>query len=352
MSESEPEAEPEKIETEDFDRDSLHILPLSIIPLETSALKRARLIKNVRLKSAVELFSGISTGSGQLDLKGVGKEFELVKSHPDMVVLHKLAELNSYDVYSLRILLRAHGIEIENHDDLKLSKSKNQELTGYMKKFTYPLIVQIYGSDDVSIKEFKDVIRLFQNPDPKTAAEKLKIMADKLEIEIDQVPVFLEDYGDIFLSLAYYRRCLEEIEPIVEIFLRSLEDIQSNYQAKTDQNLMRTCVTMHSTIKGLVMALNARFEHFDHNTKDMWDDLTAERFRQVERMIKNYHTTMGGALCALSVKMNTWDRLFPSEESGGPVRRAEFIMSDMKQGIEIIQEIEEAASKPAIPEQS
>jgi len=76
----------------------------------------------------------------------------------------------------------------------------------------------------------------------------------------------------------------------------------------------------------------------------MWDNLTAERFREVERMITNYHTTIGGALCSLSVKMNTWDQLFPSEESVGPTRLAEFIMSDMKQGIEKIQEIEKAAS--------
>ena len=93
---SEPESE--KREIEDFDRDSLHILPLSIIPFETSALKQALLIKNVRLKSVVEIFSGISTGSGQLDIRAVGKEFGWEKSHPDMVVLHKLAGLNSYDV--------------------------------------------------------------------------------------------------------------------------------------------------------------------------------------------------------------------------------------------------------------
>ena len=38
------------------------------------------------------------------------------------------------------------------------------------------------------------------------------------------------------------------------------------------------------------------------------------------------------------------------EEQGGPLRHAEFIMSDMKQGIENIQEIEEAAPSLAKPE--
>ncbi|MBE0531563.1 MAG: hypothetical protein IH626_12170, partial [Rhodospirillales bacterium] len=38
-----------------------------------------------------------------------------------------------------------------------------------------------------------------------------------------------------------------------------------------------------------------------------------------------------------------WARLFPAKDVGGPVRRAEFIMSELKQGIENIQKIEDSA---------
>ena len=328
---------------EDVDRDALHILPLSIIPFQSPSLKRARLIKNVRLESVVEFFRGKKTGSGQLDIDDVGMEFGWNRSHPDKAVLDKLGGLNSYDVYSLRILLRTHGIEIENHEDLRLSESKNQELTGYMKDFTNPLIVKIYGGDDGTIKEFGDVIGLFKNPDPEKAREKLKIMADKLEIGLDQVPTFLEDYGDIFLSLAYYRQCLDDMEPTVGDFLNSVDDIQSNFQLKGDRLLMETCTRMRSTINGRMADITGRFESFDLSTRDMWNDLTAERFREVEAMIRSYHTTIGGVLCSLSVKMRAWERLFPKKGSGGPARRAEFIQSDMKQGIEKIREIEDQA---------
>lgn len=330
---------------EDVDRDALHILPLSIIPFQSSSLRRARMIKNVRLESVVEFFRGEKTGSGQLDIDAVGKEFDWERTHPDMVVLDKLGGLNSYDVYSLRILLRAHGIEIENHEDLRLSESKNQELTGYMKNFTNPLIVQIYGGNDTTIKEFRDVVGLFKNPDLEKAREKLEIMANKLEIELDQVPVFLEDYGDIFMSLAYYRQCLDHMKPTVADFMESVEDIKSNFQLKGDRLLMETCARMHSTINGRIDDISGRFESFDVNTRDMWKDLTAERFREVEAMILSHHTTIGGVLCSLSVKMRAWELLFPNKRSGGPVRRAEFIQSDMKQGIEIIQEIEDQAPK-------
>ena len=63
----------------------------------------------------------------------------------------------------------------------------------------------------------------------------------------------------------------------------------------------------------------------------------------MKSLIESYHTTIGGVLCALSVKIDAWHNLFPSHDTGGPVKRAEFIMSEMKQGIENIQKIETSA---------
>ena len=108
-------------------------------------------------------------------------------------------------------------------------------------------------------------------------------------------------------------------------------------------NLMRTTQTVEATINGLMANITGRFENFDRSTKDMWNNISADRFRKVERLIQSYHTTIGGVLCALSVKMYAWAELFPTKDSGGPVRRAEFLMSEMKQGIENIQSIEDSA---------
>ena len=59
----------------DTDRDSLHTLPLSILPLDTPSLNRARLIKNVRLNSVIELFTDKDTGSGQIDIEDLPHQF-------------------------------------------------------------------------------------------------------------------------------------------------------------------------------------------------------------------------------------------------------------------------------------
>lgn len=333
-------------EISDTDRDSLHTLPLSILPLDTPSLNRARLIKNVRLNSVIELFTDKDTGSGQIDIEDLPHQFGWDMADPpaDMAMMRKVGALPSYDVYSLRISLREMNISIADHEALKLSDSMNKELTAYMTDFTRPLIMQIYGGDDdIKIESFDDVINLFRSPDMKKALEKIRIMADKLKIKPEEIPRFMEDYGDIFLSLSYYRRCLDAIEPIITEFLEAMDSLKDNYQFKTDQNLRGTMENMEATINGLMAAITGRFENFERGTKHMWDEISAERFRKVEQLISSYHTTIGGVLCSLSVKMDAWAKLFPTPSSGGPGKRAEFIMSEMKQGMENIQQIEDSA---------
>jgi len=332
-------------EMRDIDRDSLYILPLSIVPVKTPTLKRARLTKNARLQSVTELFEGAGIGSGQMDIDDLPAEFRWpdIPIHPDLVLLRKLALLPSFDVYSLRLLLREQNIPINDHSALRLSKHKSDELAEYMTNFTRPLIKKIYGDDDVSIQSYDDIIGLFRQPDAKKAMEKLKILARRLEIRVDEVPKFLEDYGDIFLSLSYYRQCLDDIQPLLADLLEWLDDLCQNRQIQKDRNLIATCRTIQAILSGLVYSMNRRFEKFGESTAGMWDQISAARFRQVEQMIKGYHTTVGGVLCSLTIKLETWAKAFPHKKAGGPGSRAEFIMSDMRPGIGRIQEIEDSA---------
>ncbi len=340
-----PSASAPIVEISDNDRDSLHILPLVVLPFQTAALSRARLIKNVRLKSVVELFADKDTGSGQIEIEDIPNEFNWNMADPpdDMNMLRKVGNLPSYDVYSLRISLRELDIKVNDVDALRLSDAMNAELTAYMTDFTRPLIKEIYGGDDVSIDSFEDVVKLFRDPDVKKALEKIRVMSAKLNVKPEEIPRFMEDYGDIFLSLSYYRRCLDSIEPIITEFLEAMDELRDNYQFKTDQNLLQTMDMMESTINELMAAITGRFENFERGTKHMWDNISAERFRKVEQLIKGYHTTIGGVLCSLSVKMVAWATLFPTPSVGGPGKRAEFMMSEMKQGMDNIQKIEDSA---------
>jgi hypothetical protein len=52
------------------------------------------------------------------------------------------------------------AVNIESSEGLKLSDNKQKE-------FTRPLISHIYGSGDINIQNFEDVVSLYRNPDLK-----------------------------------------------------------------------------------------------------------------------------------------------------------------------------------------
>ena len=300
----------------------------------------------------MEIFQSTDSGSGQIEVDSLPKEFdwETTPPHPDLALLKKLSVLSSYDVYSLRLLLRDLEIPTEELKALSLSESKKAEMTVYMKDFTRPLISQIYGEEDKSITDLNSILSLFRDPDVEKAREKLQVMADQLNIKIAEIPKFLEDYGDIYLSLSYFKKGLRDYETLIESFLDDLNELTEHVQLKNDIKLVKGCNTISRAINHLITANKERFLYFEKYTKNMWDDITAEKFHDVESSIKSYHTTIGGGLCALSVKMNSWSRLFPNKRAGGPIQRSDFIMSDMIHGIDKILTLERQA--PLLPDQA
>ncbi|HEY4075527.1 MAG TPA: hypothetical protein VGM26_01220 [Rhizomicrobium sp.] len=321
----------------DEDRDSLHTLPISILPIQSQMFRRARMVKNSRLESVIEFFSGVGCGRGQTDVRGVAKfmGLEQVPTHPDVLLLQTIGDLPSFDVYSLRIQLRAKGISIADSSTLMLSAAKVASLSPYMAAFTRPLVAEIF-SRDTSGEQFHDIVGLFRGDNAQAVRERLAIMADRLGIPIESIPKFLEDYGDIFMSLSYYRQCLDHLLPRVQNFMNGLPMIRSSHQLAQDKSLMEAIDMIEATVNGKLASITGKIESFERSTNDMWRDLTAERFRRIETLVSRYHTSIGGALCALSVKMSAWTNQFPTS-SGSVGRRAAFIMSDMRQGIEYMQ---------------
>ncbi len=57
-----------------------------------------------------------------------------------------------------------------------------------------------------------------------------------------------------------------------------------------------------------------------------------------------HHATVSGVLCGLAVKISVWQERFGNDR-GGPQARAEFVMSEMKHGIDKIDYIEQSAPK-------
>ena len=329
---------------EQLDMDSIHILPLSIIPFEAPGLKRARLIKNSAVESVIELYQDQASGSGQMDPSQLDKVFNWTgtEGYEDQRIVNSLAALNSYDVYCLRIDLRRLGIEVNEQASLALSDAKQTELVEYMRYFTGPLLQHVYGTSDMAIQDYDQLLNMFANPDKEQALKNLKQIAEKLEIEVMAVPTFLEEYGDIYLSLAYYKACLDAIVPKLEVFYDQMDELQNSYQMKQDKSLMNTCSYLRERLSDISSSITGRFESFDRHSQAMWEDLTAHSFQKVRSMIESHHATVGGVLCGLTVKMNIWEERL-GDRAVGPVQRAEFIMSHMRSGIERIKKIEDSA---------
>ena len=328
------------------DMDSLHVLPLNIIPFDLSGLKRAKMIKNVRLETVIEMFRDDSAGSGQVRVEDAAKLFGIPEKeqHPDIIKLNCLANLNSFDVYTLRVELRNVGVPVNDHTELKLSKSKNEELTEYMRDFTRPLVSQVYADSDTSITNVNQIIDMFKNPDRDQAMENLKKLAARLNVALPEIPRFLEDYSDIFLSLAYFKNCLDTIAPNIKEFLESMEELRGNFLIKNDRNFVKTSLFVENTLNNVTASITGRFESFQRHSNEMWSDINAESFSRVKRIISSHHSTIGGVLCGLAVKMSMWNDRF-ADGRGGPQARADFVLSEMRHGIEKIVEVEASAPK-------
>lgn len=338
-----PEAEESFFD--DSGRDALHILPLGMLPLETPGLRRAKLIKNARLETVVEVFHDRQTGSGQINPDHLGSLFP---SHTkalraDMIQINKLCRINSFDVYSLRKELRRVGVAINDAKALQLSDKKRGELTGYMKDFTRPLLQQVYGGEERQIADVSDILAMLANPDREEALANLRLLSDKLKVKLTDIPDFLEDYGDVFLSLAYFRNCLDGIVPEVQRFMKWAMEPRSSELIARDRQITKMLADVQGKLTSITTSITGRFEAFDRRSKDFWNDISAESFRSVRHQIESHHVTIGGVLCGLAVKMALWKARFP-QGGAGPQKRVEFIRSEIQPGLDHILAIENAAS--------
>jgi hypothetical protein len=343
--ESSAPAVEEEILFDDRSRDSLHILPLGMLPVLTPGLKRAKLIKNARLETVVEIFHDRQSGSGQVSPEHLGSLFPTHRKElqGDMIQISKLSHINSFDVYSLRKELRRIGVKVNDARHLRISDKKRSELTSYMTGFTRPLLQQVYGSEERPINDLKDILQLLANPDREDALKNLRLLSDKLKVKLIDIPAFLEDYGDVFLSLAYFKNCLDGIVPEVQRFMRWASESKESEMVGRDRMQVKMLNDVMRKLTDITTSITGRFEAFDRRSKEFWTDISAESFRSVRHQIESHHVTIGGVLCGLAVKMALWKERFPNG-GGGPQKRVEFVRSEILPGLDHISQIERSAS--------
>ena len=333
----------EAIDTEgysDEEKDALHILPLAIIPLQTPGMRRPRLVKNARLETVVELFKDSRSGSGQIDISGLGDFFDT--SAPtfieDRTVIEALASAPSFDVYSLRLTLRSHNIKVDEAEHLRLSPQMQEKLTEYMRVFTRPLVQRVFGDDTKDVSSASEIFAMFRGVDRDEALKRIRAISDALGLEVEQIPGFLEDYGDIFLSLSYFKRSLEDIRPVFERMKVWMNDGIGSSHLRHNKDAMRSCELVDTQVTEAINFVLQRFKAFDEASREFWKDLSKTRYAHLRRLIQSNHHAVGGVLCGLSVKMARWQEDFPSE-GGSPNKRSDWLLAEMVPGLDTIRTI-------------
>ncbi|MCC7049179.1 MAG: hypothetical protein IT562_20875 [Alphaproteobacteria bacterium] len=315
--------------------DAIHILPMNYIPLKTRALRGARLVKNSALESMVEVFADNSAGSGQVPPRDLPRLFT-IDDEQDLRIVDSLALLSSYDVYSLRIELRRLKIDVEASKYLRLSSTKQAALAPQMTRYVRPLIAHVYGTEQKGIQTFADIARLFRDPDVGTALANLRMLARKLKVELEEVPLLLAEYGDAFLSLSYFENCLEEVTPQIQSMLATIQAIRDNPQHRDAMALQRSCNTVHHHLSLLMTEAKGLNDMFHMRTEGMWEKISAESFRELQSTIQGFQTAIGQNLCVAVVKAKDWSRHFPSEAVGNLTARARVILSEIRPAIDRI----------------
>ncbi len=323
--------------------DSLHMLPLAMIPLRTPSLKRARLIKNAHLVGVVELFSNEVSGSGQIYPIDLPKTFDFSgEKRRDLDIVQSLSTLGSYDVYSLRIHLRDLGIDVDREEALRLSPETEEALSRYMTVFTRPLVKAIYGDsarDDLSVQ---DLFQIFADPDVEAVRRRLREIAESLGVNIENIPSFLHDYGDVYLSISYYRNCLDHVKPAIADILRWVRELERGVEKSINGSSIKMCFAIGNRLKGISGDVDCVLDTFETRTGDMWTEISGERFQQMKTLVRECQSDIGTRLCAMMVKTNAWHDTFPTPRAGSPRRRAEFILSELPTGLDSLTPIRHA----------
>ncbi|MEQ8355626.1 MAG: hypothetical protein RH942_08815 [Kiloniellaceae bacterium] len=329
------------VDSDPPDADSLYRLSLSGLPFKTAGLRKARLIKNTNFDGVIELFYDEKAGSGQISPNRLSEIFLFdSRNNSDLELIEQLSQLSSYDVYTVRVALRRLGLEVEDHTALQLSPGLSRTLVPHMKSFTRPLIRAVYGEDAEEPEDLRNMVSLFKTPDVELARRNLQRLSNRMRIDVSAIPKFLEDYGDVYLSLAYYQYCLDQSRPQIMSFLDTIEEMQSSPSLRQTANLMAACKSLENKVTGIVNDVGDILEMFRLRTTDMWEQMSEDTFRRMESMIIGYQSCIGGALCIITVKMDAWNRQFPQKGIGGPWSRADFLMTSMRPGLEKVERID------------
>ena len=323
------------------DRDAMDKLPLSIIPLKSTTLKSARLVKTTQLETMVELHSDPKAGSLQIRTLDIPASFPGTSS-ADQEIITSLADLHSYDVYSLRTNLKRLGIAVDPAA-LELSEEMEERLERYSQEFTRPLMSSIFGNEKISVTDILNPKKSMGTSGIAAVQQRLTAMSQKLEVPLVAVPVFLQEYRDLFMSTLYFRDNFESLEPDVHRFWPWLAHLQAQREVTDSIAAIASCRRVAGAVKFLLESTRDRLARFRAGFDEFWGDIGQESFSRLNREIQDNQNSMAAVLCGLSIKLRDWSKTFPDADAASPSVRVKYVMTKLEPGLQNLTSLENDA---------
>ena len=79
---------------------------------------------------------------------------------------------------------------------------------------------------------------------------------------MNEIPKFLDDFADIYLSLAYFQDYVDDLTPKLIEMIEDLQGLQTNWQLRQDPHILNTLNRVESELNDLLASVTSRFEAF------------------------------------------------------------------------------------------
>ncbi|MEP3115911.1 hypothetical protein [Nisaea sp.] len=297
------------------------------------------------METRIELYRETGMGSGQVTIDELPDFMTETDDllHHDIPMLTSVGEMESFDPYSLRRGLRAAGIEIDSLEAFTLSDVKKHELQPHMRNLTRPLLQYLFDASNIELSD-PDLLRdRLLNASSAFVLQRINGLASALGTTREDLPDLLEDYGDVFLSLGFYKQYFAEIGPRISLLQAWVREAYEVPHIGKDPMTGPGLIKAERTLGVLRKSLKRRLNNFESKTDIRWERVTVGTFNQLRALITDHQESLAAVLCGLAVKVFEWESRFPGG-GGSFERRADFVLSDLRSGLDRMTAIEREAS--------
>ena len=180
----------------------------------------------------------------------------------------------------------------------------------------------------------QDVVRLFSDPDNDCALKNMRELADSLNINLSDIPDFLENYAEVYLSLSFFGKCQNDVTSGLGVFSDELRLIACAPCCNVDRSAARSIEHTAENLRHLHSEVAGILHKFKEQTTEMWQDISAERYQNLKRLIIDSHKKVATNLCAITVKLAAWESFSSAAGTNTMQDKVNFVVTCISLGLD------------------